>query len=404
MQFAAALSQSGDTAEAAEELSASLRRQLPGKIDLLAIFLSADHRDDAGLLAARLLHDLSPRILIGCTCEGVIGGDREIERASAVSALAGSMPGVSMTPFHIGLDDWETLLAKDGEDQLSRRVGLDEESEPTQVFLLLGDPYTTPLAELMEALEDLAPGIPSVGGLASGGHAGENVLLLDGDIKEDGVVGIRFGGPIRIETIVSQGCRPIGDTLLVTQAAGNMIGTLGGRSALEVAREILSALPPEEQELAQNGLYLGVVVNEYQPTFERGDFLVRNVLGADMESGALAVGDTVRAGQTVQFQVRDKSTADEDLRMLMAKAGKDEVAPTGGLLFSCNGRGVRLFDLPNHDVRGVLEAVPETPIAGFFAAGEIGPVGGKSFLHGHTASILLFREQDNGPWPGPNVL
>ncbi len=399
MQFAAALSLSADIAEAAEQISASLRRQLPGQIDLLAIFLSADHRDGAGLVAARLIQDLAPRVLIGCTCEGVIGGDREVEREPAVSALAGKMPGVALTPFHIGLDDWETLL-EDGQDRLSRRVGLEGAIEPTQAFVLLGDPYTTPLAELMEALEGIAPGAPAVGGMASGGQAGQNILLLDGDVLDDGLVGVRIGGAIRVETVVSQGCRPIGDTLLVTQAQGSMIGSLGGRPALEVAREVLNALPPEEQELAQNGLYLGVVVNEYQHTFERGDFLVRNVLGADMESGAIAVGESVRAGQTVQFQVRDKSTADEDLRILMARAGQDEVAPTGGLLFSCNGRGVRLFDLPNHDVRGVLEAVPETPIAGFFAAGEIGPIGGKSFLHGHTASIVLFREEEHGNWPG----
>jgi len=227
---------------------------------------------------------------------------------------------------------------------------------------------------------------------SSAERPGENALLLNGDLWEEGVVGIRIAGPIRVETVVSQGCRPIGETLLITKAEGNMLHSLGGRNALEVTQEILETLRPEEQELIRKeGLFLGIVVNEYQPAFERGDFLVRSIRGADPNNGALAVGENVRAGQTIQFHIRDARTADEDLRLLMARAAEDETAPTGGLLFSCNGRGVRMFDLPNHDVRGVLEAIPETPLAGFFAAGELGPIGGKNFLHSHTASIAIFR-------------
>ena len=184
----------------------------------------------------------------------------------------------------------------------------------------------------------------------------------------------------------------MGETLLVTKAEEQVIHTLGGKPALEMAQNMLEDLTPEEQEQVQNGaLYLGIVTNEYQDTFGSGDFLVRSVLGADPETGALVIGEDIRAGQTVQFHVRDAQTADEDLRLLMTRAATNDAAPLGGLVFSCNGRGLRLFDLPNHDVRGVLEAVPETPIAGFFAAGELGPIGGRSHLHGQTASIVLFR-------------
>ena len=242
-----------------------------------------------------------------------------------------------------------------------------------------------------DALGEHRAGRATVGGMASGAEkAGETVLLLNRDIVEDGAVGVRIAGPVRVETVVSQGCRPVGETMLVTKAEGNMIETLGGRPALEVAREILSALTTHEQDMVENGVYLGIVINEYQEAFDRGDFLIRNVLGADPDTGAVAIGDTVRAGQTVQFHIRDAQVADEDLRIMMPAPRRTRPCRQAASVFSCNGRGTRMFDMPNHDVRGVLEMVPETPLAGFFAAGELGPVGGKNFIHGQTASILLF--------------
>lgn len=395
MQFAAAVTRAESTDQAAIDLVKSLRRQLPGEIDLLCVFLTGEHRDEAGALADQLRYELGPRVLIGSTCEGIIGGEREIEREPGISVLAARMPGVTLTPFHIGMDDWEPLLEGVDCQRLARRVGaVGTARASTRAYILLGDPYTTPTETLIQALDSITPDAPVVGGMASGAsHAGENILLLDGDVLDEGAVGIRVAGAVRVDTVVSQGCRPIGDTLLITRAEGNMIATLGGQNALDAARQILDMLKPKEQELVQNGLYLGIVINEYQPAFGRGDFLVRSVQGVDADTGALAIAENVRAGQTVQFHIRDAETADEDLRALMAVAAKDDTAPAGGLVFSCNGRGVRMFDLPNHDVRSVLEAVPETPLAGFFAAGEIGPIGRKSFVHSHTASIALFRPE-----------
>jgi small ligand-binding sensory domain FIST len=397
MRFAAAVSRRENTEEAAQQLVASIQYQLPGEIDLLAVFFTYHHRDQAASLSAHLRRRLAPRVLIGCSCEGVIGSDKEIEREPGISVLAGRLPDVTLTPFHITVEEWEDLLAPEEGQRLARRVGLSRvDSHPTRAFVVFGDPDVTQVEELTQALGMLAPGVPTVGGMASAPRQmGSNILFLDGQALEAGVVGVCIAGPVRVETVVSQGCRPVGETYLVTRAEGNLVGTLSGKPALEVVRATLNALSPEEQALVQNGLFVGIVINEYQPAFERGDFLVRNVLGADPESGAVAVGTTVRAGQTVQFHLRDAATADEDLRVLMARAARDEVAPTGGFLFSCNGRGVNLFDLPNHDVRGVLEAVPETPLAGFFAAGELGPVGGKSFVHGQTASIILFRPEED---------
>jgi small ligand-binding sensory domain FIST len=393
MQFAAALSRRDDIQLAAQELTESIQRQIVGDVDLLTVFFTADYRHEATELAARLRYGLSPRVLLGCSCESVIAGDREIEREPAISVLAAALPDITLTPFAIPIEDWESLLTEDSGERLRRRVGaIGPSRRETRAFVVLGDPFTTPIVEFMEALDCVQPGAPTVGGMASGAaQPGGNLLLLNDEVLEDGAVGVRIAGPIRVDTIVSQGCRPVGDPLLVTRAEGNMIETFGGRPALETAREMLMHLPSDEQEMVDKGLFLGIVINEYQETFGRGDFLVRNVFGADRNTGAIVIGDSVRPGQTVQFHIRDAETADEDLRHLMAQAAEDETAPMGGLLFSCNGRGVRMFDLPNHDVRSVLDAVPETPLAGFFAAGELGPVGGKSFIHGHTLSVILFR-------------
>lgn len=393
MQFAAALSRREDVVQVAQELTESISRQLVGDVDLLCVFFTPEYRHNAAEMAERLRVGLSPRILLGCTSESVIAGDREIEREPAVSVLAASLPGITLTPFSIRIEEWDALLTADNGERIRRRIGaIGPSRTETQAFIVLGDPFSTPVVELLEALDSVNYGAPTVGGMASGAmQPGGNSLLLNERVQEDGVVGVRIAGPIRVDTVVSQGCRPIGEPLLVTRAEGNMIHTLGGKQGLEAAREILSHLSSEDQELVEKGLFLGIVINEYQPSFGPGDFLVRNVFGADRDSGALVIGDTVRAGQTVQFHVRDAKTADEDLRQMMAEAGKDVTAPMGGFLFSCNGRGVRLFEWPNHDVRCVLDAVPETPLAGFFAAGEIGPVGGRSFIHGHTLSVVLFR-------------
>lgn len=396
IQFASAISRRVDTDEATQELIASLRRQLPGGMDLLVLFFSSEHQENAAHLGYQLRRALNPRVLIGCGAESIIGGDQEVEREPAISALAASLPHVVLTPFQVGYVEWEYVLDGDAH-YLRKRAGIRRNTVPgdydeTRAFLVLGDPFTTPIDELLRALDLLGDGAPTIGGMASGGdEPGRNVLLLNDQTYDDGIVGIHIAGPIRVDAVVSQGCRAVGETLLVTRAEEQVIYTLGGKPSLVIAQDILSRLSPKEQEQVQNGsLFLGIVTNEYQESFRRGDFLIRTVLGFDPDSGAIVVTDEVRAGQTVQFHIQDANTADEDLRLLLARSVEHDTPPLGALLFTCNGRGLRMFDSPNHDARTVLESMPETPLAGFFAAGEIGPVGGKSHIHGHTASIALF--------------
>ena len=359
----------------------------PLKVDVAFAFMTAHHRDDADAVIERLWLELDPQTIVGCSAEGVIGGDLEIERQPGLAVLAAEMPLVRIHPFHVGGEtDWRHVLTD--ADELAERVGYGPE---TRAVIGFGDPFTTPTDPFLKALDDACPAAPLVGGMASSARQpGQNVLLRNDQVLTDGFVGVSFSGPVEVETVVSQGCRPIGRPMVVTKSHDNIVEALGGRPALEVLRDTVMELGEDDRHHLANGLFLGRAISEYRERFGRGDFLVRNVIGVDDESKSLGVADYVRTGQTVQFHVRDAATAGEDLGMLLESQKAAERA-AGGLLFSCNGRGTRLFDVHCHDIGLARKAMPTTPVAGFFAAGELGPVGGKNFIHGHTASFALFR-------------
>jgi small ligand-binding sensory domain FIST len=168
---------------------------------------------------------------------------------------------------------------------------------------------------------------------------------------------------------------------------------LAGRPPLRLLEEIVTGLPMAEQVLASTGLHIGLAIDEYKLELACSDFLICAVTGVDEDSGAIQIGDLVEVRSTVQFQVRDAATADEDLRASLLRA-RVEGRPAGALLFTCNGRGRRMFDVPDHDAALVGDLLGDVPVAGFFAAGELGPVGGKNFLHGFTASMALFADAD----------
>jgi small ligand-binding sensory domain FIST len=263
---------------------------------------------------------------------------------------------------------------------------------------LLVDPFSISSIPLVHELSEAFPGQPIVGGLASGGRqAGESRLVLDDQTFDDGAVGLALTGPVKLVPLVSQGCRPIGEPLVITRAEKNMVYEVAGQPPIRVLHKLLPQLSPDDQKLAQTALFLGRVVNEYQEEYGRGDFLIRNLIGQDPSTGALAVGDLVRTGQTVQFQVRDGRTADEDLKALLAQK-ENGPRPSGALLFSCLGRGEGMYGTPHHDIHALREALGPVPIAGFFCNGEIGPVGNCAYVHGFTSVIALFHE----PTPLPS--
>jgi len=266
----------------------------------------------------------------------------------------------------------------------------DDAADTDESLLALCDPFSFPAEELLATLERSRPHVPVLGGLASASFAGGAMLMRDGEVHTDGAVAVRLRGA-EVLPCVSQGAGPVGPEMTITSAEANVIGQLAGKPAMERLGEVIASLPESERELAASGVLIGLVIDENRPEYERGDFLVRPIIGADRESGAIAIGEPVRVGQTVRLHVRDAASADADLRealRVQAQAlGSDGAA--GALLFTCNGRGSHMFEVPDHDA-AALEDSLGAPTAGFFCAGEIGPVGGRNFLHGFTATMAVF--------------
>jgi small ligand-binding sensory domain FIST len=385
---AAALSTTADTSAAVREVCESARERLGGTPDLAFAFFSTHHVPRAEALAAEAARLLGTSCLLGASGESIVGSGREIEDEPALSLWLARWPGATITPMHLEFERTPEGGALDGwPDKIAGQW-------PEGSFLiLLGDPFTFPTDFLLERMNEDRPGVPVIGGMASASQEpGGNRLILGEETLAEGAVAVHVSGPVRLRTVVSQGCRPIGKPLVVTKAERNVIHELGGRPALVQLREIFDALPTREQRLVQRALHVGRVVSEYQERFEQGDFLVRNVVGIDSQSGAVAIGDYIRPGQTVQFHIRDQEAADGELKQLLSAAAQQNRSPLGGLLFTCNGRGTRMFSQPHHDADAVSRVFGELPLAGFFAAGEIGPIGRQNFVHGFTASVALFEQ------------
>ena len=379
-------SSQADIAAAIREAATAARAELGGDdlpADIAMVFASGAY-GTAIRPAFESLADLVPATtLIGSTAEGVLGGGEEFERVPAVVVWLARLPGAWIRA--VSLDYRQT---PDGGMFVGWPDDLDTAWPDNAALLLVADPFSFPVDAFIARMEEEHPGVPIIGGMASGGaEPGSNTLVLGARTEDSGAVGLVIGGGVRIRPVVSQGCRPIGKPMVVTKAEENLIVELGGRPATEKLRETYGELDAADRQLVRSSLHMGRAATEYRDTFRRGDFLVRNVVGADPESGVIAVGDSVRTGQTVQFHVRDAASADEDLRdLLAASAGS---LPAGALVFTCNGRGMRLFDEPHHDARCVRECLGSVPTAGFFAQGEIGPIGDRTFLHGFTASIAI---------------
>jgi small ligand-binding sensory domain FIST len=385
--FAAGLSEHPDAATAVGEVIGQVIDKLAGDDgtvgdapDLALLFVTPHHLDAFSDVAAAVRATLEPRTLLGCAAVAVVGGGREVERAPAVSLWAGRTG--PLRPFHLTV-----AATPDGQ---SFTGWPDEIPADASALLLLADPFTFPADALLQRLGQDRPGLPIVGGLASAAQRpGGNRLVVDDRIVTHGAVGAFLGAQVKASAVVSQGCRPVGSPFVVTRAEGNVVYELAGRPALDRLQEVAGTLSEDDRQLMAELVQLGRVIDERKSEFGRGDFLVRNVVGADPDTGALAVGDLVEVGSTAQFQVRDARSADEDLRQLVSGHSAD-----GALLFTCNGRGMRLFGTADHDARIVSESLEGAPVAGMFCAGELGPIGGHNFLHGFTASVVLLSVDD----------
>ena len=388
MPFAAALSTADDASRAAEEVAHNVRNQLERQPDFAAVFYSPHHAAVAAEIAEALQKHLAANATIGVLGESIVGGSKEIEDRPAVALWAGIWDeSVAIDPFHLALEE-----TPDGPTLFGWPDAILDAKASDSLLLLFGDPYTFPVTDLLlPRMNEDHPGLPVAGGMASSPTgAGAPALILNGEVKEQGAVGALIRGA-SFRTVVSQGCRPIGQPLVITKGQENVINELSGQTPLEYIRGLIEEVPESDKALMQRGLLIGLAITEYRDEFKRGDFLIRNLIGLDPRTGSLAVTDRIRRGQTVQFQVRDAATADEDLKEMLRSANSGGFHPKGGLLFSCNGRGTRMFSSRDHDAKAIQSECGPLALAGFFAAGELGPVGGNNFIHGFTASAVLFE-------------
>ena len=385
MKAGGALVLTADPGAAARRAVAQARDALGDTSPSLAVlFASAHFLDSADALLAAIAEQAGPLPLIGCVAEAVAGGAREVESEPAISLWLGAGLGPVET-FAM-----EFIRTPSGGAYGGYRFPRDAAG----VHLMICDPFTFPADGLLTHLNEQRPGAVVMGGLASAAlRSRQSQLFLDDRVLSSGAVGVHLPRAA-VHPLVAQGCRPVGDAYIITGAQGNVIHELGGRPPLTRLQEMAAALPGRDQELLAQGILLGVVIDEYRAEPGQGDFLIRGLIGADPDSGAIAVGDQIQVGQTVQFHVRDAASADADLRRALERelAALGGRRPAGALLFTCNGRGSRMFSAPDHDAGLIATMLGDIPMAGFFCAGELGPVGGQNFLHTFTASIALFPD------------
>ena len=371
-----------------EKVISSLTDGQSGTFDLAVLFISPYHPYKLQTIIDGIKKKLSIRNFISVTCAGIIGTEKEIEYKPSASLMLAKLPGVKVTPFYLTQDKME--LMQEDKDWYEYFETFPNEKPH---FLVFPDPFLIDANYFLSAVNKFYPGSVVAGGLASAAsQPKENILYLNGQYYQEGLMGVVLTGNIEVDTVVSQGCRPIGETYIVTKAEGNVIYELAGRKFYQVLEEVLQAATVRDRLLAQEAVFVGIAMNEYTHQFKRGDFIIRGLLGVDTQSGAGAIADYIHAGQTVQFHLRDAQTAQEDLNALLT-AGQERIGrskPRGAFVFSCNGRGENLFRVKDHDIKIIQNYLGNIPAAGFFCAGEIGPVGGTNFLHGFTSSMALF--------------
>jgi len=386
LRFSDALSTDPEAAVAEQRTVAALLEGRDGPPDLLLFFCTHHYARALEGLGERLAAATGAGHVAGCTGVGVAGGSQEVEGKPGLSLWGARLGGATVHVEHI--------VARAGQGRVIDFDGAPRIEAPHRAgVVLLADPYSFPAHVYLPELA----GVPIVGGLASGGQGPrQNLLWKDDACLDHGALAITIEGGVALETLVSQGCRPIGEPLVVTGCRGPAIETLRGKRADEALFEMLGELPERDRSLFERGAHIGLAIDATRSRFEAEDLLVRNLRGIDPEPGAVVVGDdSLRPGMTVQFMVRDAASASDELhRLLGARAASWETAPqaAGALLFTCGGRGAGLFGAPHHDASAIRQHLgPDLPLSGFFCAGEIGPVGGRPFLHGFTASVGLLR-------------
>ena len=393
MKWASSLSEKPAPAAALAECADDVLAQLgpDAEADLVVVFASPGYDQQSEPLGLLVRERFPSAAIVGCMGAGVIGGGREVEHSPALSVTAAHLPGVRVNGFHIGSDDLPSPDA--APDAWHRLVGVTPDLDPH--FILLADPFSVRGEDLLEGLDFAFPAAAKIGGLASGGQQPQShVLYCNGDAFRDGVVGVSLAGNITVDTVVAQGCRPVGEPMHVTEAEHNLVISVDGTPTMERLQAMFERMSPSEQQLVQHNLFVGLAMDPLQDRVEAGEFLIRNIVGVDPRRGAVAVGAEVHEGQIIQFHVRDAGTSAEDLRATLGaylrSAGDRRGA--AALMFQCTGRGEYLYGASGHDSALFAEMVGSVPLAGFFCNGEIGRVSGSTYVHSYTSSLAIFRE------------
>jgi small ligand-binding sensory domain FIST len=388
MKWASTVSIKADVDENIRQCVANIRQQLGTSPDLALLFVSRHFAKDYEMIGPAVYQQLSCKVLIGCSAGGVVGAGKEVEGMPGISLTAGTLPAVTIRPFHV---EQEELPSLDGSPRPWNEL-FDVMAKEEPHFLILADPFSISPEEWLSGLDFAFPKAAKVGGLASGAaRPGGNVLFLNNACFASGMIGVALTGNVVLDTAVAQGCYPVGPVFRVTACEGNRLMELDDRPALEALAEVLSDLDPEEQERVQHSLFLGVVMDSMKESYAPGDFLIRNLMGADPEEGTVFVAARLHEGQAVQFHLRDAKTSDSDLNAVLADFSRshEERSYSGAVLFSCMGRGQSLYGSSNHDAERFQHYFGTIPLGGFFCNGEIGPVGGVTYLHGYTSSFGL---------------
>jgi small ligand-binding sensory domain FIST len=392
MRWASGVSEISDPEGALQEAADAVRERLgPSDPDLAFLFASERYRAQEEELVERTGELLSARLLVGCSAQGVVGGGREAEDPPGLALAAAVLPDVQVHAFRLSA---ETLPDR---NSAAWRETLGLEAEPSPHFLLFADPLTFDAETFVAGLDQYFPSSVKVGGLASGGsQPGDHSLYLGGQVYRSGIVGLALQGDIEVDAIVAQGCRPIGTPLFVTRSRDNLLLELDNRRPVQLLQELFETATPRDRELMRASLFLGIEMHSAQREYRQGDFLIRNLVGMDEESGSLAVGANLQQAQVVQFHLRDAQTSAEDLERHLGRYASQtdpRCLPAGALLFSCLGRGVQLYGQPDHDSQAFRSHLGDLPLGGFFCNGEIGPIEGQTFLHGYTSVFAIFRRR-----------
>ncbi len=411
IQWTNALSIRPSLEAAVKEVVDRVKQSLSENPDLGIVFISSAYASEYSRLVPLILEQISIPVLIGCGGEGIVGVDDrnevlEIESQPALSLSAAKLPEVEIDIFHLKNEDLPDLDSSP--EAWVELVGVSVENRPQ--FILLSDPFSSKINDLLEGLDFAYPGSVKVGGLASSSSMGGQTALFfhgEGDrgdyLRSQGTIGIALSGNIVLDTIVAQGCRPISNPYQITKAERNIILALAesgdrenySRPPLEILQQIISTLDEKDRKLVENSLFVGIARDEFKVELGQRDFLIRNLLGIDPKSGAIAIGDRIRPGQRIQFHLRDAETSAEDLDLLLKSYREEQTlvaSPAGALIFSCLGRGQRLYGKPNFDSNLFRSYLNNTPLGGFFCNGEIGPVGARTFLHGYTSAFAIVKQ------------